>query len=126
MVHHGQRLALQLEAGDDLPGIHAKLDDLERDAAAYRVFLIGDIDHAATAFANFFAELVGADCLAGGFGEIGRLGPGRLDRSGIAVRCRFVGLGCGKPSFKSRTQGRVIGAQAIEKCLTFFCRQSDR
>ena len=32
MVHHRQRLALRLEPGDDLPGVHAQLDDLERDA----------------------------------------------------------------------------------------------
>src|SRR5262245_22845292 len=36
MVHHGQRLALGFEAGDYLLGIHAKLDDLERDATAHR------------------------------------------------------------------------------------------
>src|SRR5437016_1586641 len=32
MVHHCQRLALGLEAGDDGLGVHAELDDLERDA----------------------------------------------------------------------------------------------
>ena len=30
MVHHGQRLPLGLEAGDDLRGVHSRLDDLER------------------------------------------------------------------------------------------------
>jgi hypothetical protein len=28
MVHHGQCLPLGLEAGDDIAGVHAKLDDL--------------------------------------------------------------------------------------------------
>jgi hypothetical protein len=33
MVHHRQRLALGLKAGDDLPAVHPRLDDLKRDAA---------------------------------------------------------------------------------------------
>ena len=36
MIHHGQRLPLGFEAGDDLLGVHAQLDDLQRDAAAHR------------------------------------------------------------------------------------------
>jgi hypothetical protein len=35
-------------------GVHAQLDDLERDAAAHRLGLFGDIDHAAAAFAEAF------------------------------------------------------------------------
>ena len=34
VVHQRQGLPLGFEPGDDLPGIHARLDDLERDAAA--------------------------------------------------------------------------------------------
>ena len=34
VVHQRQRLPLGLEAGDDLPRVHAQLDDLERDAGA--------------------------------------------------------------------------------------------
>ena len=37
VVHHGQGLALGLEAGDDLAAVHAGLDDLERDLAADRL-----------------------------------------------------------------------------------------
>jgi hypothetical protein len=33
VVHHRQRLALLLEAGDHLARVHAQLDDLERDLA---------------------------------------------------------------------------------------------
>ena len=36
MVHHGQGLSLGLEAGDDLLGIHSRLDDLEGHPAAHR------------------------------------------------------------------------------------------
>ena len=67
MIHHGQRLPLGLEAGDDLLGVHAQLDDLERDAAAHRLGLLGDIDHAAAAFADLLQQLVAANGLADGF-----------------------------------------------------------
>jgi hypothetical protein len=38
-------------------GVHAQLDDLERDAAAHRFLLLGHIDHAAAAFADFSSSL---------------------------------------------------------------------
>ena len=34
VVHQGQGLALGLEAGDDLPGVHPGLDELHRDQRA--------------------------------------------------------------------------------------------
>ena len=37
MVHERQRLPLGLEAGDDLPRVHARLDDLQRHLAADRL-----------------------------------------------------------------------------------------
>ena len=61
MVHHRQRLPLGLEAGDDLPAVHAWLDDLERDLALHRLRLLGHEDGAHAAFANLLQELVGAD-----------------------------------------------------------------
>ena len=70
MVHHGQGLALGLEAGDDLPGVHAQLDDLEGDTAADRFLLLGHVNHAHAAFADFLEQLVAADHRAGAFGEV--------------------------------------------------------
>ena len=64
MIHHRQRLALGFEAGDDLLGVHAQLDDLERDAAAHRFLLLGHVDHAAAAFADFLEQFVAADAVA--------------------------------------------------------------
>jgi hypothetical protein len=55
MIHHRQRLALGLEAGDDLLGVHAQLDDLERDAADDGFGLLGHVDHAHAAFAQQMA-----------------------------------------------------------------------
>ena len=37
VVHQGQGLPLGLEPGDHLPGVHARLDDLQRDLAADRL-----------------------------------------------------------------------------------------
>ena len=64
MVHHGQRLPLGFEAGDDLLGVHAQLDDLERDAAADRFLLLGHVDNPATAFADLLQQLIAADLIA--------------------------------------------------------------
>ena len=69
MVHHGQRLPFGLETCHDLFGVHAQLDDLERNATAHRLLLLGDIDHAATAFPDFLAKLVPADDGARAFGR---------------------------------------------------------
>ena len=41
--------------------VHAQLDDLERDAAAHRLLLLGHVDHAAAAFADLLEQLVAAD-----------------------------------------------------------------
>jgi hypothetical protein len=67
MVHHGQRLALGFEASDDGLGIHAQLDDFERDPSPNRFGLLGDIDHATASFANSLEQLITANALAHGF-----------------------------------------------------------
>ena len=61
MVHHGQRLPFGFEPGDDALGVHAQLDDLERDPPANRLLLFGHINHAAAAFADFLQQFVAAD-----------------------------------------------------------------
>ncbi len=80
MVHQGQRLPLGLESGNDALGVHAQLDDLERDPAANRFLLLGHIDHAAAAFANLLEQFVAADAVAGFLGRNRREadGSGRL------------------------------------------------
>ncbi len=52
MVHDGQGLAFGFEPGDDLSGIHAGLDDLERDLSPDRVFLLRHEDRAHATLAN--------------------------------------------------------------------------
>ena len=69
MVHQGQRLPLGLEAGDDLPGVHARLDDLEGHLAADRLLLLGHEHQPEAALADLLQQLVGTDDRAGAFGE---------------------------------------------------------
>src|SRR5262249_27460755 len=70
MIHHRQRLPLGLKSGNDLPGIHPELDDLQRDHAAHGLFLLGHEDHAEAAFADLLEELVAADPRTWGFGGL--------------------------------------------------------
>ena len=65
VVHHRQGLAFGLEAGDDLPRVHARLDDLERHLASDRLLLLGHEDGAHAALADLLEELVRADHRAG-------------------------------------------------------------
>jgi hypothetical protein len=44
VVHDRERLSFGLKASDDLFGVHAGLDDLERDSAAHGAFLLGQVD----------------------------------------------------------------------------------
>ena len=69
VVHHGQGLPLGLEAGDHLPGVHARLDDLQGHLAANRLPLLGHVDHAHAPFADLLQELVAADGRARAFGD---------------------------------------------------------
>ncbi len=67
MIHQRQGLLFRLEAGDHLAGVHARLDDLERDFAADRLALLGHIDHPHAPFADFLQQFVRADLRAGLF-----------------------------------------------------------
>ena len=53
------------EAGEELAGVHAGLDNLGGHLAAERLLLLGDENQAHAAFADLFKELVGADKGAG-------------------------------------------------------------
>ena len=80
MIHERERLPLGFEARDDLPGIHAELDDLEGHAAAHRFFLLGHINHTATAFTNLLKQFVTANPVTGFFRE--SLSRGRSSADG--------------------------------------------
>ena len=82
MVHHRQRLPLGLEAGDHLPRVHARLDDLQRDRPLDRLGLLGHEDDAHAAFADLLQQLVRADDRAGA------LRQWRLIERGVHVQRR--------------------------------------
>ena len=69
VVHQRQRLPLGLKAGDHWLGVHARLDDLESDAAVDRLGLLGDKDDTHPTFADLLQQLVAADLGAGAFCE---------------------------------------------------------
>ncbi len=66
MGHDRQRLALGVEAGDDLLGVHAQLDHLERHLATYRFLLLGEVDGSHASLTERGDDSVGADPV--GFG----------------------------------------------------------
>ena len=86
MVHERQCLALGLEAGDHLAGVHSGLDDLERDPAADGRLLLGHVDDAHSPFADFLQQLVGTDAGSRAFED-------RADWGRTVARCdRRIGL----------------------------------
>ena len=61
MIHQGQCLTLCFKAGNHLPRIHPRLDDLERHTPFNRLVLLGQVDHAHAAFADRLHQFVGTD-----------------------------------------------------------------
>ena len=80
MVHQGQGLPLLLEALQHGLGVHAGLDELQRDLAFDRLGLLGDPDLAHAAFADLLHQRVAA-------GD---------DRAGRGVRAVVRGAGEGR------------------------------
>jgi hypothetical protein len=69
VVHQRQGLPFGLEAGDDLPRVHPRLDDLERNGPPERLGLLGHEHHAHAPFADLLQEFVGADDRAGALAD---------------------------------------------------------
>ena len=57
VIHEGQRLTLGLEPGDDLPGVHPRLDELEGDPSPHGVGLLGQVDNAEATLPDLLEEL---------------------------------------------------------------------
>ena len=64
MIHHGERLPLLLEAGNHLPGIHPKLDDLQGHLTPDGPLLLSHPHYAEAAFSEPLQQLVVADTLS--------------------------------------------------------------
>ncbi len=62
-----ERLPLGLEAGHHLAGVHARLDDLQRDFALHRLGLLGDKHPPEAALADLLPQQIPADTGADAF-----------------------------------------------------------
>ena len=130
MVHQRQRLALRLEARHDRARVHAQLDDLERDAAAHRLLLLGHIDHAAAALPDFLQQLIATDPVAGVFADLAH------QRAGVAVSAQSGGrmfqkttgvLGGAHQGLDPAVQGAVRSASGLEvNRASFWCVAQER
>ncbi len=117
VVHHRQCLPLLLETGHNLTGVHAQLDDLERDAACDGLLLLGHEDRAEAALADELQQLVRPDPRARGFMErcIDRHGS-RLDvRGHIACRRPHKVSGPSVGIEQSSHLGQQLGV-ALARC----------
>src|SRR5205085_2430494 len=65
VLHQRERLTLRLETGHHCAGVHPELDDLQRDAATHRGFLLSAIYCAESSFADAFAQNVLVNARAG-------------------------------------------------------------
>ncbi len=121
MVHQRQGLPLGLEPGNHRPGVHAQLDDFQRHTAAHRFLLLGHINHAAAAFADFLEQLVASDERARTFGDCtGDCGARLKRRDNLLQGCRIafeeiIGVrGGAKQPLDAPAQLRIAVASQIE------------
>lgn len=113
MIHQCQGLSFRFEPGDDLPRIHAQLDDLESDAADNWLGLLSHVNHAHPTFTDLLQQLVTANhcprCLLGRQVEFDR-GSGGSRRFEKFV-CLVM---CGEQLLKLPAKFRLAGAGLVE------------
>ena len=122
VIHHRQRLALLLEAGDHLLGVHPQLDDLERDPARHRLALVGEEHRAEAAGADLFDQGVAAEDRAGSLGGAGR-GSERARRYSGGGLVRGIELRRpvrGRLSALDAQRSRFLGADVRSPCALLY------
>jgi hypothetical protein len=87
VFHHREGLAFGLEAGDDLPRVHAELDDLEGDLALDGLGLVRGEDDAETTLAEAFEKVIAAAADVRALRGVG------LAADGVVCRADVVGEG---------------------------------
>ncbi len=113
-------LALGLEAGEDLPGVHPGLDDLEGDHARDGLALLGHPDAAEAALADLLAQRVGADHVALGLG-VGLVEVLRPERITLGIREKRVSLvGVRQQALHLQAQLGVVSTGVPEKSCPFL------
>src|SRR6185437_1556467 len=107
-----ERLTLGSKPGNDVSCIHSELDDLERDAAADRLLLLGHIDHAATTLADLLKQFVTAHLVALFFSKRnGRRGCPPQHRSSGDFQKSARLLGGVEQGFNTTAQRPVVPAR---------------
>ena len=69
MVHHRERLAFGLKAGDDVFGVHPEFDDFEGDVSADGFLLFGHEDRPHAALRDKLKDLISTDDGSRAFGQ---------------------------------------------------------
>ncbi len=118
MVHHRQRLTLGFEAGHHFAGVHADFDDFERNAAFDRLPLLGHINDAEAAFAQFLQQLVFVDDGARAFGHGRRRERGHVGFVAKKPARSFVRV---DQRFDARSKLRVFAARSLQVGGAGFC-----
>src|SRR5262245_684544 len=65
MIHQREGLAFGLEAGDDIPRVHSRFNDLQRDTPANGFSLLRKVNNSTAALADFLNDLITANPLPG-------------------------------------------------------------
>ena len=113
MLEGGEDLPLVAEAAQDLVGVHAALDDLERDALLeLLVRALGQIDHAHAAAADLLDDAVRPDAHAG---------SERRVVAGKAVRVQLGEERCGEGV--DGVADRLLGCRLALEELEHFAAQ---
>src|SRR6185503_13502188 len=124
MVHEREGLAFGFETRDDGPRVHAKADDLERDATPNRFLLFGHVNDTAAALANLLKKLVTADFVAGLFDDGNEPGADRPDgRRGFGEERAGLFV-AGEQRRYRLTQGVVVSAGLGQKSLALSSRRA--
>ena len=136
MVHHGEGLAVGFEASDNGPGVHTQPDDFQGNTAAHGFLLLGHVDNAAAAFADFLQQFVSPDAIAGLFGEVwNEFGPAGANHWFSPGENRANGRCFEEPgqlflfdekSFDSPPQSVVAGADVHNERASFRGRLVER
>jgi len=129
VIHQRQSLALGFKASHHRLRIHAQLDHLEGDAAAYRFLLLGHVNRATPAFTDVLKHFIvadgGSDRLVRTFVDEVDLHGGFLEVGGRCVQSCLLFVRR-KQGFETCAQGGITVAGAVEKSGPFsrWFRQS--